>query len=217
MGVENVLRKLAGAEVAGVRGDSARTACAGNARRLRRSCRGQGQTSAPASTATASTCDGHAEVAGVSDSFTHAPAHARARAREQRVDTGPLQTPQPLHVPGAVTLLKHCRCMDCRRFHEDIHGEFFCESYIGGTRVEWATGKRYCDPPADAWHYCADYHGPQISKDVWAWPRRVRAEVAGVGPGPSDGASEDNPGGNGRAARLFRSPARTQGTEASQP
>jgi len=118
-----------------------------------------------------------------------------------------------MHVPGAVTLLKHCRCMDCRRFYKDACGEFYCESYIGGTRIEWATGKRYCDPLPDAWHYCADYHGPQISKDVWAWPRRPHAEVAGVA-GPSGESAEENRGGNGHEAGLFRSPARTQGKEA---
>jgi hypothetical protein len=103
--------------------------------------------------------------------------------------------------------------MDCRRFYKDASGEFHCESHIGGTCIEWATGKRYCDPPPDAWHYCADYHGPQISKDVWAWPRGPRAEVSGVA-GPSSESAEDNRGGNGSERGLFRSPARTQGKEA---
>jgi len=118
-----------------------------------------------------------------------------------------------LQIPGAVTLLKHCRCMDCRRFYKAMDGDSYCESYIGGTRIEWATGKRYCDPLPDAWHYCADYHGPQISKDVWAWPRSPHAEVAGVA-GPSGESAEDNRGGNGHETGLFRSPARTQGKEA---
>ena len=149
---------------------------------------------------------------------TCAGARAHARARAEKAGTGDSQdsrVSQP--APSLnVTLLKHCRCMDCRRFHQDARGEFFCESYIGGTRVEWATGKRYCDPPPDAWHYCADYHGPQISKDVWAWPRRSHAEVAGVA-GPSGGPREDNHGGNGRAAPFFRSIAPKQGKEAQQP
>lgn len=219
MGLENVQRKLAEsgvAEVAEVCGGTTANVCAPKLQGLQGSCRGQVATSAPAHPANAATYVRQAEVAEVSDSFTHTRAHARTRAGEQKVDTGPLQTPRPLRAPGAVTLLKHCRCMDCRRFHEDISGEFFCESYIGGTRVEWATGKRYCDPPPDVWHYCADYHGPQISKDVWAWPRRSHAEVAGVA-GPSQPPAEDNPGGNGRVAGLFRSTARTEGKEASQP
>jgi hypothetical protein len=213
MGVENVLQKLAEAEVAKVRDGATAGVRLPNAPGLQGSRRGRGPTYAPPSTEATSSYEGQAEVAGVSDSFTHTRAHARTRAGEQKVDTGPLQTPQPLRAPGAVTLLKHCRCMDCRRFYKAMGGEFYCESCIGGTRIEWATGKRYCDPPPDAWHYCADYHGPQISKDVWAWPRRPHAEVAGVA-GPSEPPAEDNPGGNGRAAALFRSTARTEGKEA---
>ena len=30
--------------------------------------------------------------------------------------------------------------------------------------------------PADQWHYCAFYQGPQVSKDVWVWPRSVVSE-----------------------------------------
>jgi len=48
---------------------------------------------------------------------------------------------------------------------------FFCRDYIGGTAIVWATGERVSDPQPDAWHYCAGYNGPQISKDVWAWKR----------------------------------------------
>ena len=215
MGIENVRQRLSQAEVAEVCGGSASALRAKAAQGLQRSCRGQSATYAPISPSSPLTCGAPAGVAEVSHSFTHAPAHARAhtRAREQQVDAGPVQTPQPLHVPGAVTLLKHCRCMDCRRFYKAMGGEFYCESYIGGTRIEWATGKRYCDPLPDAWHYCADYHGPQISKDVWPWPQRPHAEVAGVA-GPSESATEDNRGGNGSERGLFRSPARTQGTEA---
>jgi hypothetical protein len=215
MGIENVRQRLSQAEVAEVRGGSGSALRADGVRGSQGSCRGRNATYAAITPSSSSTCEAPAGVAEVSHSFTHTPAHARAhpRAREQQVDAGPLQTPQPLHVPGAVTLLKHCRCMDCRRFYKAVGGEFYCESYIGGTRIEWATGKRYCDPLPDAWHYCADYHGPQISKDVWAWPRRPHAEVAGVA-GPSESAAEDNRGGNGHETGLFRSPARTQGKEA---
>lgn len=215
MGIENVRQRLSQAEVAEVCGVSSPALRAKAAQGLQRSCRGRSATYAAISPSSSSTCGAPAGVAEVFHSSTHAPAHARAhtRAREQQVDAGPVQTPQPLHVPAEVTLLKHCRCMDCQRFYMAMGGEFYCEFYIGGTRVEWATGKRYCDPPPDAWHYCADYHGPQISKDVWAWPRRPHAEVAGVA-GPSESPAEDNRGGNGSERGLFRSPARTQGTEA---
>jgi len=104
--------------------------------------------------------------------------------------------------------------MDCRKFHADGCGNYYCDSYIGGTKVTWATGKRECDPPPDAWHYCADYHGPQISKDVWVWPRHGSAEVAGVVAGPSSGSASCDRGGNGSLPGLFRSTARTQGKEA---
>ena len=80
--------------------------------------------------------------------------------------------------PPDVVVLKHCRCMDCRNFSK-VGDEYFCSEYIGGTKVTWATGKRECDPPPEAWHYCACYHGPQLSKDVWLWPRRSRQVGAG--------------------------------------
>jgi hypothetical protein len=87
--------------------------------------------------------------------------------------------PESAHAPAeADVILKHCRCMDCRNFSQ-VGQDYFCSEYIGGTSVVWATGKRECDPPQDAWHYCSHYDGPQSSKDVWLWPRRSRH----VGPG----------------------------------
>lgn len=80
--------------------------------------------------------------------------------------------------PADVTILRHCRCIDCRKFSREPNGDYFCREYIGGTSVVWATGKKQCDPPPDAWHYCACYHGPQVSTDVWLWPRTT----AHVGP-----------------------------------
>jgi len=112
-----------------------------------------------------------------------------------------------------VTILKHCRCIDCRKFHADGSGNYYCDSGIGGTATTWATGKRECDPPPDAWHYCSDYHGPQISKDVWVWPRHQAAEVVAI-VGPPGDLIDGARGGNGSQAGLFRSTARTQGKEA---
>lgn len=71
--------------------------------------------------------------------------------------------------PRSVTILRHCRCIDCGKFSRDEAGECFCSEYIGGTKVTWMTGERTCDPPPEAWHYCSCYDGPQISKDVWVW------------------------------------------------
>jgi len=119
MGLENLLRRLGRptAQVAGVAevsGGESRSKGDHALRGSQRSCRGPARTSASPSDHHVKAYEDNAEVAGVSDSFTHTRARARTRAGEQRVDTGPLQTPQPLRAPGAVTLLKHCRCMDCR-------------------------------------------------------------------------------------------------------
>jgi len=84
--------------------------------------------------------------------------------------------------PASVTVLRHCRCIDCRKFSQDAAGEYFCEDRIGGVAIVWPTGRRICEPPPDAWHYCAGYDGPQISKDVFVWPRGTR-RAAQVGAG----------------------------------
>ena len=96
--------------------------------------------------------------------------------------TSPPSTPRPATRPSAppspdVVVLKHCRCMDCRKFSQ-AGSDYFCDEHMGGTAIVWSTGKRTCDPPPDVWQYCACYDGPQISKDVWVW-RRSRH----VGPG----------------------------------
>ena len=143
-------------------------------------CRGPEKTSASPSHTKTGTCEAHAEVAVVSHSFTHAQARARARARARGEEGGrdALQPTQPLHVPAPAIILRHCRCANCRNFSK-VGKDYFCSEYIGGTKVTWATGKRECDPPPDAWHYCAYYHGPQISTDVWLWPRTSRHVGAG--------------------------------------
>jgi len=111
--------------------------------------------------------------------------------------------------------LKLCRCRDCRKFHK-ISGDFYCDEYIGGTAVVWATGERFCDPPPDAWHYCAGYDGPLLSGDVWVWPKATNAkhEDEHNAAGPSERSREDNRGGNGRAAGFFRSTPCATGKEA---
>ncbi len=93
--------------------------------------------------------------------------------------------------PGSVTVLKHCRCQDCRNFH-CVAGEYCCRDGIGGTKVVWATGERICDPPPETWHYCAGYHGPQISRDVWVWPKGSH-QAAQVGAGSTISAEVEQP------------------------
>lgn len=210
MGVDNVLRRLADAQVAGVRAGSAPGVRTETEQGLQGSCRGQGATSASPSCVSTEGCEGRAGVAEVSNSLTRTRAHTRAhaRARDERIDAGPVQTPQPLHAPGPVTLLKHCRCADCLRSKVPAGSSLACPL------------PHVCLPERDEWHYCAEYHGPQISKDVWAWPRGRHAEVAEVSrgvPGPSDRPSEKNRRENGTGAGLFRSAARTPGQEVHQP
>lgn len=74
--------------------------------------------------------------------------------------------------PQKVTILRHCRCSDCRKFSRQ-GGMFFCSEFLGGTGTVWGTGERTCDPPPDAWHYCSCYDGPVINKDIWVWQRAV--------------------------------------------
>jgi len=215
MGLENVLRRLTtqDAEVAGVLRDPADSTRGGRHAEVAEVVQRFSKTSASPSRVSAEGCEGQAEVAEVSHSLTHARAHAcaRARARTERIDAGPLQPLQPLHLPEPVTLLKHCRCADCLRAKVPAGSTLTCPL------------PHVCLPQRAEWHYCAYYHGPQISKDVWAWPRRRRAEVAevaevsGDAPGPSDGPSEENRRENGTGAGLFRSAARTPGQEVHQP
>jgi len=112
---------------------------------------------------------------------------ARAGARTRAIA---VNRENPVTPGNAVTLLRHCRCIDCRKFSQDAGGEYFCEDYIGGTAVVWGTGRRVCDPPPDAWHYCAGYDGPQTSKDVFVWPKTSAGAKEGPAPGgggPSGG------------------------------
>lgn len=60
--------------------------------------------------------------------------------------------------------------------------------HIGGTAVVPATGERFCDPPPEAWQYCARYRGPQISRDVRVRPK-ASPRAAEVGAGPEIAAS----------------------------
>jgi len=129
-------------------------------------------------------------------------AHARTRARGAGVGERDSSVSRVSHqCPScAVTILKLCRCVDCRNFFHAA-GSPYCERGIGGTAFVWGTREHVCDPPPEAWHYCRDYHGPLLSGDAWAWPRCTHAEVAG----PTGGSASCDRDGNGRASGLFRS------------
>ena len=66
--------------------------------------------------------------------------------------------------PARVTILRHCRCIDCEQWIK--HPYNACEHGLISNGV-----KDKPEYPADAWHYCALYDGPQISKDVFVWPK----------------------------------------------
>ena len=63
-----------------------------------------------------------------------------------------------------VTVLRHCRCKDCGNWVR--HPQSECVH--GLVRNGLTPAPEFS---ADAWHYCALYDGPQISKDVFVWPR----------------------------------------------
>lgn len=80
------------------------------------------------------------------------------------------------------TVLKHCRCNDCKRFSRDGQ-HYHCDAGIGGTKVRWSDGHRECDPAPDAWHYCAEYLGPRISPHTFVWRYDdMPQQAADVGP-----------------------------------
>ena len=181
------------AEVAEVFGGRVAPVGGDDVHRLQRSCRGFSKTYAPATHSQFSTCEDRAEVAEVFHSLTR----AQARAGEEEWGGEHLQPMQPLRAPRQATILRHCRCSDCLKF-SNVASEYFCSEYIGGTAVVWATGKRRCDPAPDAWHYCASYRGPQISRDVWAFPRST-AQKEGPrqeGGRPGGEPCSDQPGEN---------------------
>ena len=59
---------------------------------------------------------------------------------------------------GPVTILKHCRCIDCRHWVEARRiKQHYCQALIP-TSAE-----------PDQWHWCAGYAGPEISKETIVW------------------------------------------------
>ncbi|OQB85183.1 MAG: hypothetical protein BWX88_02022 [Planctomycetes bacterium ADurb.Bin126] len=121
---------------------------------------------------------------------------AGARARTVAPGAGASQSSRSSHpVPSLkVTVLRHCRCLDCRKW---VAADRACRAGIGGVKVTWGTGERVCDPPPDAWQYCAGYNGPQVSPDVWVWPHTEGVEMVSAYPAddsvPSDPAATTQP------------------------
>jgi len=72
------------------------------------------------------------------------------------------------------------------------------------------------EPPVDASHYCALYHGPQISKDVWVWPKVApRSRQVGAGPDipadPADPTTSAAGRDRGEPAQMVPSPCKQRG------
>ncbi|HUT56496.1 MAG TPA: hypothetical protein VNA25_01325 [Phycisphaerae bacterium] len=102
--------------------------------------------------------------------------------------------------PSPATVLRHCRCQDCAHWSND---QGACcvlpfrryvprEDYHPAMRRFWSDLGMI---RPDQWHYCARYHGPQISKDVWVWPKAKKKGPAPGGGGPSSGPAMAEPAG----------------------
>ena len=103
--------------------------------------------------------------------------------------------------PADVTILKHCRCRDCRHWIDKP--AWLCARGLIGH-------KGY---PPDAWHYCALYDGPQVSRDVWVWPKAGKKwPASGLG-GPDDGPNNHEPAGVSRST--YDSTAHAPGAKGS--
>jgi len=107
-----------------------------------------------------------------------------------------------------VTTLKHCRCVDCLFWRAAPVSE--CRH---GTIRNGIGDPEY---PPNAWHYCALYHGPQVSKDVWVWPRVApRSHQVGAGSEIVEPSSkEPTPvitAATGRPTQMVPSPCKQRG------
>jgi len=102
----------------------------------------------------------------------------------------------PALPPRNVTILRHCRCQDCEHWIGHPYNE--CDEGIVRNGV-----KPVPEYPPDAWHYCALYDGPQVSKDVFVWPKPAtgaKERPAPGGGGPSGGPVWPEPVGEDRSS-----------------
>lgn len=86
----------------------------------------------------------------------------------------------PQEIPFDVIVLWHCRCADCGHW-QPAYGRCFIHGFRRymppSDYRKWA--RQFGQDTAgtvnpDQWIWCVGYDGPQISKDVWLWPARVR-------------------------------------------
>jgi hypothetical protein len=106
-----------------------------------------------------------------------APAHAQVGGYTPKRGNPPVTGNRAKPPSVSVTILHHCRCQDCRHW-DDAAGrcEVCClERYVPMEDYHPAMQPFWSDlgmTRPEQWCYCSDYHGPQISKDVWVCPRR---------------------------------------------
>ena len=104
-----------------------------------------------------------------------APAHAQVGGYTPKRGNPPVTGNRAKPPSVSVTILHHCRCQDCRRWN-DAEGQ--CEirglvRYVSREDYEPSVRQFWSDLGMirpQQWHYCADYRGPQISKNVWVCP-----------------------------------------------
>jgi len=111
-----------------------------------------------------------------------------------------VRTP-PTPIPA--TILRHCRCVDCGHWVREPYNE--CAHGIIRNGVQ-----PVLEFPPDAWHWCALYDGPQISRDVWLWAKAGAGANKRPVPGrgrTSNGPIADRPGGNRSEQPNHRHPA----------
>lgn len=89
--------------------------------------------------------------------------------------------PMPVAMPAkpmadAGTVLRHCRCIDCRHWDHRIGlcWELGLRRYVSKDQYpppmqRFWTNAGMIQP--DQWHFCGCYQGPQLSKDVWVWTK----------------------------------------------
>ena len=98
----------------------------------------------------------------------------------------PRQRPAVHSAPAPATLLRHCRCTDCHHWDDE---QGLCDvlplrRYVPASHPALAAfPTRAGTVQPDAWHYCARYQGPQVSRDVWVWPIKAPGRRSGASSG----------------------------------
>jgi hypothetical protein len=93
--------------------------------------------------------------------------HARARARDGAYTPKRGNQVVTSNSPAPslnVTILRHGRCIDCRKWTDHPYNQ--CQE---GLVCNGVLPRQKWDKDPAEWHYCAFYNGPQISRDIFLW------------------------------------------------